>query len=285
LSFWLFQLLNGLSFGMLLFLLAAGLSLIFGLMRILNLAHGGYYLLGAYVALSGVEATGSLALGALAGLAAVVVVGVVMERLFLRRLPQHDELPQALMTFGFLLIFGDVALWIWGGTPQSLPKPPALAASVHLGPIVFPSYRLFVIAVGVVVGVALWFLQERTRLGAMVRAAIDDAEVAQSVGIKVSRLNTGVFAFGAALAALGGIMAGPILGVYPGADFEVLLLAFVVVIVGGLGSLKGAFIGGVLVGCLDNFGKALFPELAYFTIFAPMALILAIRPAGLFGTR
>jgi branched-chain amino acid transport system permease protein len=283
-SFWLFQLLNGLSFGMLLFLLAAGLSLIFGLMRILNLAHGGYYLLGAYVALSGVEVTGSLALGALAGIAAVVAVGVLMERVFLRRVPR-DELPQALMTFGFLLIAGDVTLWIWGGTPVSLPKPEALMTSVAIGPIMFPSYRLFVIVVGFVMGIVLWFLQERTRLGAMVRAAIDDAEIAQATGINVSRLSTAVFAFGAGLAALGGVMAGPVLGMYPGADFEVLLLAFVVVIIGGLGSLKGAFVGGVLVGCLDNFGKALFPELAYFTIFAPMAMILALRPAGLFGTR
>ena len=283
-SFWLFQLLNGLSFGMLLFLLAAGLSLIFGLMRILNLAHGGYYLLGAYVALSGVEVTGSLALGALAGIAAVVAVGVLMERVFLRRVPR-DELPQAMMTFGFLLIAGDVTLWIWGGTPVSLPKPEALMTSVAIGPIMFPSYRLFVIVVGFVMGIVLWFLQERTRLGAMVRAAIDDAEIAQATSINVSRLSTAVFAFGAGLAALGGVMAGPVLGMYPGADFEVLLLAFVVVIIGGLGSLKGAFVGGVLVGCLDNFGKALFPELAYFTIFAPMAMILALRPAGLFGTR
>ncbi len=284
-TFWLFQLLNGLSFGMLLFLLAAGLSLIFGLMRILNLAHGAYYLLGAYVALSVVDATGSLALAAVAGVAAVIAVGVVMERVFLRRLPRHEELPQALMTFGFLLIVGDLALWAWGGTPQSLPKPEVLSRSIPLGPIMFPTYRLFVIAIGAIVGVALWWLQEGTRLGAMVRAAIDDGEIAQSSGINVSRLSTAVFAFGAALAALGGIMAGPVLGVYPGADFEVLLLAFVVVIIGGLGSLKGAFVGGVLVGCLDNFGKALFPELAYFTIFAPMALILALRPAGLFGTR
>jgi branched-chain amino acid transport system permease protein len=285
LSFWLFQLLNGLSFAMLLFLLAAGLSLIFGLMRILNLAHGSYYLLGAYVALTIVDVTGSLAAATAAGIAAVVAVGVVMERVFLRRLPPHDELPQALLTFGFLLIVADVTLWVWGGTPQSLPKPELLARSVRLGPIVFPTYRLFVIAVGIAVGLALWLLQERTRLGAMVRAAIDDAEIAQAAGINVSRLSTVVFGSGAALAALGGIMAGPVLGVYPGADFEVLLLAFVVVIIGGLGSLKGAFVGAVLVGCLDNFGKALFPELAYFTIFAPMAMILAVRPSGLFGTR
>ena len=283
--FWVFQLLNGLSFGMLLFLLAAGLSLIFGLMRILNLAHGSYYLLGAYVALSTVQATDSLVLGALVGMATVVTLGVVMERLFLRRLPQHEELPQALLTFGFLLVVGDVSLWIWGGTPQSLPKPEMLSASVRLGPLVFPSYRLFLIGFGAVVGTALWYLQERTRLGAMVRASVDDAEMAQGTGINVSVLSTAVFGFGAALAALGGILAGPVLGIYPGADFEVLLLAFVVVIIGGLGSLKGAFVGGVLVGCLDNFGKALFPELAYFTVFAPMAAILAVRPAGLFGTR
>ena len=284
-TFWVFQLLNGMSFGMLLFLLAAGLSLIFGLMRILNLAHGSYYLLGAYVALSVVEATGSLLLATLAGVAVVVALGVVMERAFLRRLPRHEELPQALLTFGFLLIVGDVSLWIWGGTPQSLPKPELLAASVRVGPLVFPSYRLFLIVVGLVVGLALWFLQERTKIGAIVRAAIDDAEIAQATGINVSRLSTLVFAVGAALAALGGILAGPVLGVYPGADFEILLLAFVVVIIGGLGSLKGAFVGGLLVGCLDNFGKALFPELALFTIFAPMALILAARPAGLFGAR
>ena len=283
-TFWTIQTLNGLSFGMLLFLLAAGLSLIFGLMRILNLAHGSYYVLGAYVALSVVQATGSLLLATVAGIAAVTVLGILMERLLLRRLPT-EELPQALLTFGLLLIIGDLSLWIWGGTPQTLPRPEALSRSLRLGPLVFPSYRLFVIAVGVVVGVALWLLQERTRLGAMLRAAIDDAEIARATGINVSALSTGVFAFGAALAALGGIIGGPLLGVYPGADFEILLLAFVVVIVGGLGSLKGAFFGGLLVGLLDNFGKALFPQFALFTIFAPMAIILAVRPSGLFGAR
>jgi branched-chain amino acid transport system permease protein len=283
-SFWLFQLLNGVSFGMLLFLLAAGLSLIYGLMRILNLAHGSYYLLGAYVALTLVQASGSLLLAALGGTAVVIGLGIFMERVLLRRLPR-EELPQALLTFGVLLIVGDVALWIWGGTPQTLPKPAALAASVRLGPLLFPSYRLFVIAVGAAVGVALWLLQERTRLGAKVRAAIDDAEIARASGIDVSRLSTVVFGLGAGLAALGGIIGGPLLGVYPGADFEILLLAFVVVIIGGLGSLKGAFLGALLVGCLDNFGKALFPEFALFTIFAPMAFILAVRPTGLFGAR
>ena len=284
-TFWAFQVLNGVSFGMLLFLLAAGLSLIFGLMRILNLAHGSYYLLGGYVALSVVRATGSFVLATGAGVAAVVAIGVVMERVFLRRLPAGEELPQALLTFGFLLIFGDLALATWGGTPQTLPRPAIFARSVRFGALVFPSYRLFVIAVGAVAGVALWLLQEHTRLGARLRAAIDDPEIARATGVNVSLLSTAVFAFGAALAALGGIVGGPVLGVYPGADFEILLLAFVVVIIGGLGSLKGAFFGALLVGLLDNFGKALFPELAMFTIFAPMALILGLRPTGLFGAR
>jgi branched-chain amino acid transport system permease protein len=283
-TFWAIQILNGVSFGMLLFLLAAGLSLIFGLMKILNLAHGSYYVLGAYVALTVIGVAPSFVVAAAAGIAAVVALGVVMERLFLRRLP-HEELPQALLTFGFLLVVGDLSLAIWGGTPQTLPKPALLEGVVRLGPVIFPAYRLFVIGVGVVVGLGLWFLQERTRLGAMLRAAIDDADIARATGIDVSRLSTGVFAFGAALAALGGIIGGPLLGVYPGADFEILLLAFVVVIIGGLGSLKGAFFGGLLVGLLDNFGKALFPQLAMFTIFAPMAIILAVRPSGLFGGR
>jgi branched-chain amino acid transport system permease protein len=283
-GFWVFQILNGVSFAMLLFLLAAGLSLIYGLMRILNLAHGSFYILGAYVALSVGHATGSLLLAAIVGTAATVALGVVIERVLLRRVPR-EELPQALLTFGVLLILGDLALWIWGGAPQTLPRPEIFARSVRLGPLIFPSYRLFVIGVGVVVGLGLWLLQERTRLGAMVRAAIDDPEIARATGIDVSLLSTGLFALGAALAALGGIIGGPLLGVYPGADFEILLLAFVVVIVGGLGSLKGAFIGALLVGLLDNFGKALFPEFALFTIFAPMALVLAVRPTGLFGSR
>ena len=283
-TFWITQALNGVSFGMLLFLLAAGLSLIHGLMRILNLAHGSYYILGAYVGLSVVQLTGSFVVAAIVAVVTVTLVGIVMERVFLRRVPR-DELPQALLTFGFLLIFADLSLWIWGGTPQTLPKPALFNRSVWIGDVVFPSYRLFVLATGIVVGLGLWWLQERTRLGAMIRAAVDDAEMAQGTGIDVSRLSTAVFALGAALAAFGGIIGGAFVGVYPGADFEILLLAFVVVIIGGLGSLKGAFFGGLLIGLLDNFGKALFPELALFTIFAPMAFILAVRPTGLFGAR
>ena len=281
-TFWATQILNGVSFGMLLFLLAAGLSLIYGLMRILNLAHGSYYLLGAYVGLSVAQVTESFILAALAGTAAVMVLGVLMERFFLRRFPKQ-QLPQVLLTFGFLFIIADGTLFIWGGNPQTLPKPELFSTSIWIGNIVFPSYRLLVIAVGVVVGLGLWWLQEKTKLGSMIRAGVDDEEMARGCGVNVSFLSTAVFALGAFLAALGGIMGGPFVGVYPGADFEVLLFAFVVIIIGGLGSLKGAFFGGLLVGLLDNFGKALFPELALFTIFAPMVIILAIKPRGLFG--
>lgn len=281
-TFWFVQTLNGISYGMLLFLLAAGLSLIYGLMKILNLTHGSFYLLGGYIGLVVVHKTGSFVLAALAGGAAIAGIGVVMERFFLRRF-HLQELPQALLTFGFLFIFSDLATVIWGGNPQTMPKPPLFTGSVQIGGFYYPSYRLFIIGFGLAVGALLWWLQEGTRVGAMVRASVDDEEVARALGINVSLLFTLVFALGAFLAALGGVMGGPIVGVYPGADFEVLLLGFVVVIIGGLGSLKGALVGGLFVGLLDNFGKVLFPELALFTIFAPMALILAAWPAGLFG--
>jgi branched-chain amino acid transport system permease protein len=281
-NFWIIQALNGVSFGMLLFLLAAGLSLIFGLMRVLNLAHGSYYLLGGYVGLEILKRTNSFLL-ALAGAAvALTLIGIMMERWVIRRI-YGEVLRQALLTFGFLFIFADIALWIWGGNPQTLRKPEAFTESVRMGAIVFPSYRLLVIAVGVVMGLGLWWLQEKTRLGAMIRAGVDDEEMARGMGINVTLLFTVVFALGAFLAAVGGIMGGVFVGVYPGADFEVLLLAFVVVIIGGMGSLKGAFVGGLVVGLIDNFGKALVPEFALFTVFVPMAIILAVRPTGLFG--
>ncbi len=268
---WAVHTLNGISFGMLLFLLAAGLSLIYGLMKILNLTHGSYYLLAGYIGLAVIKWTGSFLLAVVAATLIVTLIGAAMERLFLRRF-HLDELAQTLLTFGFLFIFADLALWLWGGNPQSLPRPAWLVGSIELGDRLYPIYRLFLIAAGLAVGAALWWFQEGTRVGAMLRAGVDDEEIARGLGINVSLLFTAIFALGAFLAALGGVLGGPLLGVYPGADFEVLLLAFVVVIVGGL-----------LVGLLDNFGKAFFPEFAMFTIFVPMAVILAIRPTGLFG--
>ncbi len=279
---WITQAFNGLSYGALLFLLASGLSLIFGVLRIVNLAHGSYFMLGGYVGLSTVWRTGSFPAALLAGAAALALVGAGMERLFLRRL-SGQTLGQVLMTIGFALMFQDVALLIWGGDPYTIPVPARLQGVLTAGTLRFPVYRVFIIGVASVVGATLWLTLDKTRVGAMIRAAVDDREMAQGVGIRVPLVSLGVFALGAALAALGGVIGGGFLGVYPGADFEVLPYAFVVVIVGGLGSLPGAMVGSLLVGLLDNFGKALFPELSYFTLFAPMALILAIRPTGLFG--
>jgi branched-chain amino acid transport system permease protein len=251
-------------------------------MRIVNLAHGSYFMLGGYVGLTVALRTQSFTLACLASAVAIALVGIGMERFFLRRL--HNEvLGQVLMTIGFALIFQDLALLIWGGDPYTVPIPKMLTGTARLGGAVFPIYRIFIVVIAVVVGLALWLVLDRTRIGAMIRAAVDDAEMAQGVGIDVPKVSLAVFALGAALAALGGVIGGGFLGVYPGADFEVLPYAFVVVIVGGLGSLPGAVAGSLLVGLLDNFGKALFPELSYFTLFAPMALILALRPTGLFG--
>ena len=216
------------------------------------------------------------------GALAVALIGLGMERLFLRRL-RGQVLAQVLMTMGFALIFQDLALLIWGGDPYSLPVPQFLSGRLRFDVIVFPVYRIFIIVAAFVVGLALWLFLEKTRAGATIRAAVDDGEMAQGVGINVPIVSMGVFALGAFLAALGGVVGGGFIGVYPGVDFEILPYAFVVVIVGGLGSLEGAIVGSLMVGLLDNFGKALFPELSYFTLFAPMAIILAMRPTGLFG--
>lgn len=281
-TYWFEQTLNGISFGMLLFLLAAGLSLITGLMGIVNLAQGSYYLFAAYIGLSVINATQNFVLAIIVGALVVAVLGAIMQRFFLHRFYKND-LAQVLMTFGFLFIFQDIALASWGGNSYLLPPPAFLEQSVRFGDIVYPSYRLFVILMGLLVGAGLWWFQERTKIGAIVRAGVDDEEMLRGLGVNVPLLFTAVFALGAALAGLSGVLGGPFAGVAPGMDLQVLLLGFVVLIVGGLGSLRGAFLASLLVGLLDNFGKALFPDLALFTIFAPMAIILAIKPSGLFG--
>jgi len=276
------QTLNGLFSAALLFLIASGLTLAFGVMRIVNIAHGSFYMLGVYVAYSVILRTGSLLLGALVAIVVVGSVGFVMQRFFLRRFGS-DPLAQMMMTMGFALVFRDAALMIWGGDPFTLQYPPGLSGSMEIGEVVFPVYRLFVIFVAGLVGVALWMVNEKTLVGARLRATVDDPEMASATGINVALLSGLVFAAGAGLAAFGGVMGGPILGGYAGLDFDLLPLAFVVVIVGGMGSLKGAVVGAIVVGMIDNFGKALVPELSYFTLFAPMVLVLAIRPTGLYG--
>jgi branched-chain amino acid transport system permease protein len=276
------QTLNALFSAALLFLIAGGLTMAFGVIRIVNIAHGSFYMLGAYVASRAVATSHSLLAGALAAAAAVALVGLAVERLLLRRLASQP-LAQMMMTMGVALVLRDAALMIWGGDPFTLSYPPRLAGSVEAGDIVFPSYRLFVIGVAGIVAVVLWAVNEKTLVGAKLRAAVDDPEMAGGTGINVGRLSGLVFAASAALAAFGGAMGGPILGGYPGMDFDLLPLAFAVVIIGGMGSLKGAAIGSLVVGLLDNFGKALVPELSYFTLFAPMVVVLAVKPTGLYG--
>jgi branched-chain amino acid transport system permease protein len=281
-EFWVTQLFNGVSYGALLFLLAGGLSLIFGMMRIVNMTHGSHYLLGCYVAVTVMAYTGIYVLALLGAAAIIAVLGIIEWDRFLKGL-SGQELAQVLTTMGLALIFQDLALITWGGDPYNVRVPALLSGRYQVGMFFFPVYRVFIIVVAAAVALILWAVVERTRVGAQMRAAVDDSEMARGVGINVSVLSLGVFALGAALAAVAGVVAGGFLGVYPGADFEILSYAFVVVIVGGMGSLKGALVGSVLVGLLDNFGKALLPELSYFTLFAPMAAILAIRPTGLFG--
>ena len=281
-QFWLMQAFNGVSYGALLFLLASGLSLIFGVMRIVNLAHGSYFLLGGYVALTVMWITGSWLLALPVSAGVVAGLGMLMERLLLRRLG-GEALRQVLLTVGIALLLQQAALDIWGGDNMDIRPPSQLDWSLIVGTFFLPMYRLFMIAVACIIGVLLWFVLDKTRLGAMVRAAVDDAEMARGVGIDTARISLAIFALGACLAALGGVIGGAFIGVYPGLDFEILPLSFAVVIIGGLGSLRGAVVGSLIVGLMDNFGKALFPEVAYFTLYAPMAIILAVKPTGLFG--
>jgi branched-chain amino acid transport system permease protein len=282
LNFWLIQTFNGISYGALLFLLGSGLSLIFGVMRIVNLAHGSYFLLGGYVALTVIWTTGSWLLAIPVAAFTVAVIGLLMERFFLRSLG-FDPLRQVLLTVGFAYLFQQATLDLWTGNNFDINPPEVLTNSVVIGGIYFPLYRVFMIATAVTIGIVLWLAMEKTRIGASVRATVDDSEMARGVGIDTSRISMMIFALGAFLAALGGVIGGAFLGVYPGLDFEVLPLAFAVVIIGGMGSLGGAAAGALLVGLADNFGRALFPEISYFTLYAPMALILAVKPTGLFG--
>jgi branched-chain amino acid transport system permease protein len=281
-QFWVVQAFNGISYGALLFLVGSGLSLIFGVMRIVNLAHGAYFLWGGYIALSVINHTGSWALSLPAAALVVALIGLIMERVFLRPLG-FDPLRQVLLTVGFAFLFQQGALDIWGGNNMDINPPSELTQSIVVSGVFLPLYRVFMIAMAVLIGVVLWLTMEKTRMGAAVRATVDDAQMARGVGIDTNRISMFIFALGAFLAALGGVIGGAFLGIYPGLDFEMLPLAFAVVIIGGMGSLGGAAIGALAVGLADNFGKALFPEVSYFTLYAPMVLILAVKPTGLFG--
>jgi branched-chain amino acid transport system permease protein len=279
------QLLNGLVYGVLLFLMAAGLSLIFGLMNVVSLAHGSFFMLGAYVGMSIFRATGSFWLALLLAPVPVIVAGVIIERLFMRPLYRRGHMDQVLLTFGFTFVFLDLVQTVWGRTVQRLPAPEALQGTIHIGAGVFSAYRLFLIGFGFAIALLLWLFLERSRIGAMVRAGVDDAQMASGLGGNIPALFSGIFGFGAALAAIGGVAAGPILSLYPGMDAEILIPAFIVIVIGGLGSLRGAFVGSLLIGIADTFGKAYLPSLALFLIYLAMILVLLIRPQGLFGIK
>lgn len=281
-SLWLVLAVNSVTLGGLLFLLSAGFSLIFGLMRIPNLTHGSFFMLGGYFAASLIEwGLGFWPAAVTSGLL-VAALGGVVERLVLRRLA-GAELAQVLVTLGLSFMIADVCLKVWTGDPVRIDTPRALQGVTAVGSFRFPTYRLAISLVAVAFAAALWLLMDRTRLGAMIRAGVDDPDMARVAGIRVSRLFTVVFCLGAWLAGFAGVIGGPILSVYPGLDQEMLPLALVVVILGGTGSLLGSLVGSFVVGFLYNFGQAMFPELAYVVLFLPMLLVLVVRPQGLFG--
>jgi branched-chain amino acid transport system permease protein len=281
-SVWVLLAVNSITLGGLLFLLSAGFSLIFGLMRIPNLTHGSFFMLGAYLATCLIAHGFDFWTAALGAGLLVAAFGGLVERLILRRLA-GAELAQVLVTLGLSFMIADVCLMVWTGDPIRIDTPPALRGATAMLGLGFPTYRLGVSVIAVVFAAGLWALLDRTRLGAMIRAGVDDQAMARVVGIRVSRLFTVVFCLGAWLAGFAGVIGGPILSVYPGLDQEMLPLALVVVILGGSGSLVGSLVGSFVVGFLYNFGQAMFPELAYVVLFLPMLLVLVVRPQGLFG--
>ena len=280
----LIQLLNGLVAGMLLFIMAAGLSLIFGQMNVINLSHGAFYLLGGYVGLSAVRQLGNFWFALIIAPLLVGAAGLVIERFLLRRLyGGQRHLEQVLLTFGLALVASDLIQWNWGAYVESVAPPALLAGQIPLYGIRFPVYRLALIVFGLALALLLWLFLDRTRIGAIVRAGVYNAEMVSGLGINIHLVFAGVFAAGTALAALAGVIGAPITALYPGLDFEILILTIVVVVVGGLGTLKGAFWGALLIGMADTFGKAYIPEFSLFLIFAVMAVVLLLRPSGLFG--
>ena len=277
------QALNGLSYGVLLFLLSVGLTLIFGMLDVVNLAHGSFYMLGAYAGLATVAVTGNFWLALLAAPLIVGAIGALMERTVLRPLYRRPPLDQILLTFGFIYIFEDLVKSIWGGTIRSIPPPDVFAGSVRIFGGAFPSYRLFVIGFGFAMAVVLWLLIERTRLGAIIRAGVYDAEMTAGMGINIHRVFTGVFAAGAALGGLSGVIAGPIQSAQPPMGATILIPALIVVVVGGLGSLKGSLVGSLLIGQAEVWGKVWLPGVSMAMIYFVMAAVVLLRPQGLFG--
>ncbi|MGA2057583.1 MAG: branched-chain amino acid ABC transporter permease [Bradyrhizobium sp.] len=282
-QFWIIQGLNSLSLGGLLFLLSSGFSLIFGLMRLANLTHGAFFMLGTYLGAVALRAYSGLNIWVTAIGAGIIVaaLGGLFERLVLTRL-KTNPLGQVLVTLGMSFIISDACLVLWGGDSIPVPTPHNLQAPTRLFGFAFPTYRLALVGVAVSAAIVLYILIDRTRLGAMIRAGVDDRQMARAVGIPVSRLFTLVFCLGAGVAGAAGVLGGPILSAYPGLDADMLPLALIVVILGGIGSLFGAFIGSFIIGFIYTFGT-MVPDLGYIILFLPMIVVIAFRPQGLFG--
>lgn len=281
------QLLAGVSNGMLLFLISAGLTLIFGVLRVLNFAHGTLFMLGAFVAASIVALApgeGAAFAAALAGAAAALaLLGAAIETGILRRIYRAPHEFQLLATFGLVFILGDAVKLVWGREDRSVAAPAALSGAMRALGLTFPTYRLFLIAVGIAIAIALWLVLHRTRWGIFVRAATMDRDMLSALGVNTRRLFTSVFALGAALAGLGGALAAPVVSVGPGLHAQVIIDAFVVVVIGGMGSVGGALVASLLVGVVNAFGILAMPGAAVVLTFAVMAVVLIVRPRGLFG--
>ena len=280
----LFVLLSGISFGAILFLLSAGLSLTMGLMRIVNLAHGALYMAGAYVGLMVAKLTGNFVIGLLAGAICAGIIGLIMETGFIRRLYRLEN-SQVLLTIGFLYIVSNIVQWIWGPKPLSGITPAIFSGTVQIGSIDFPIFRFVMIAAGLIMAVLLWLFQDKTHVGAIIRAGMDNREVTIALGIDLKKVFTGIFALGASIAGLCGLLGAPLMGINLSLGWDALMLAMNVVIVGGTGSIQGALVGGLLIGLVDAFGKAYFPQVAYIAIYVAMIMILLFKPSGLMGRK
>jgi branched-chain amino acid transport system permease protein len=279
------QILNSLQFSMLLFLLAIGLSVVFGLMDYLNLSHGTIYMFAAYVAFSIAQLGGSFWVAlALAPLVAAAV-GVLLYFVLLKRAETGGHLRQVLLTVGVIYMGTELIRIGYGDLPKSVPQPEALSGAVDLFGIPYPAYRLFIIALGLAIMAVLYFVLERTRLGALVRAGVDDRATAETLGIDIAKVFALVFGIGTYLAGIAGVVAAPVFSVYPGMDVSIIILVLIVVVVGGLGSLRGVIVGSLLIGFADTFGKILLPQFAMIMIYLVMALVLIFRPSGLMPAR
>ena len=276
--------LNAIQLGVMLFLMSAGLTLVFGIMNLINLAHGSLYMLGAYLAATFQRFSGSFLLGIALAIPVVMAIGVLMELIVLRRLYDRDHLDQVLATFALILFFNELVRMVWGPQAYFMSPPPALSGSVSILPgVPYPAYRLFIVAVGLLLALGLYLLIHRTRLGMLIRAGASNREMVGALGVNVSLLFTLVFGLGAGLAGFAGMMAGPILSVEIGMGESILILTFVVIVIGGIGSVRGAFVAAMLIGFADTFGRVLLPPaLASMVIYILMAAVLFKRPQGLF---